>query len=257
MSTFRYIKDVLPHSSYGNSLGGALSTAAGFNEDDLGDGHVERFWQTNLGAATDFSLAIDLGTTDWDTVAVFDVRATDGTLPTAVTIDLGSSMSFWPGIDEVLTMNTRGDGWLQPTETITRYALVHVAFASAKTLRIGEIVFGKMESLTRQFTDRRDTHDNRLIENESPGGSISRAKVGAKRRVLALAWGELLETERDEIETMLGHADDGMSPLVFLPNSYDDADIIHGTVPRTWSEDISDPIWTNIGLDIVESGRAV
>lgn len=258
MSVCSYLSGLVTPTAYGNTLGGALSTASGYSSADLVDGTVERFWRTGLTAATDFNIAFDLGAAGgWDTVAVFDVRATDGTLPTAVQIDFGSSMSVWPGVDENLTMNSRGDGWLQPTETITRYVLIHVAFASAKLLRIGEIAFGTKTDLTRQFTDRSDMHDARLVENESAAGSVYRARVGKQRRVLSLAWDKLTETERAELAAMFTDADDGLQPTILLPDSYRPEDIFHGRLPTSWSEVIDEPLFDGISFDFVESGRAL
>lgn len=256
MSVCKYIHSPLAHSSYGDGSGGALSTATGYASSDIGDGSVERFWTSGSSAATHY-IAIDFGSASWDTIAVFDVRATDGTAPTKVTIDMGSSMSVWAGVDETITMSTDGDGWLEPTEVPTRYGLLIVTFAASKTLRVGEVFAGTLVALSRQFTDRSDSHDLRLVENESAGGSLSRARVGSERRVLSLAWDALIESERDELAAIWTNAEHGLEPIVLIPDSYNPTDVLHGMIPGMWSERVDDPLWSEIGLDFVQSGRAL
>lgn len=250
----RYLHSPKAATSYGNGVGGALSTAAGFSEADLGPESVERFWTSGLAATTVFEIAIDLGSSTWDAVAVFDVCATDGTAPDSVTVDMGSNMSTWAGVDEAITLNGSGDGWIDPTEVPTRYLLIIVTFASAKTLRMGAVFAGTKVTLTRAFAERNDTHDKHLLENVSPGGTRTATRIAAESRTLSLGWAELLDTERAELAALWTNSDGGLEPIVLLPNSADSTQVYHGTLPGAWSEDV-DVLYSGISLDFVQSGR--
>lgn len=250
----RYIHSPRDHAAYGDSVGGALSTAAGFAEEDLGPESVERFWTSGL-AATTFLIAIDLTDDAWTTLALFDVCATDGTLPDDVFVDMGTAMSgAWAGAPEEITLNGSGDGFLTPAAGPKRYVKLTINFGSAKTLRIGAVFAGTKVQLTRAFAERNDTHDKHLIENVSPGGTRTATRIAAESRTLSLGWAELLDTERAELSALWTNSDDGLEPIVLLPNSADSTQVYHGTLPGAWSEDV-DVLYSGISLDFVQSGR--
>ena len=249
-----YVKDAHTHTEYGDAGGGALSTLAGYDETALGDGTVEKGWRSGA-SSTLHQIAIDLTDPNWDTVGVFDVVATDGTAPSLVQIDMGSNLSTWHGAEEPITLNGDGDGWLSPTEAPSRYVNILVSFASAKYLRIGEILAGKKVTLSRGYTDRTDTHDWHVLENVTRAGTRHAVRTAGRSRVLSLRWDLLLSAERTEFLTLWDDLAGGATPTFIVPNADAPTDVLHGTIPPTWSEEV-DFIYSGIAFDFVQSGRA-
>jgi hypothetical protein len=250
----KYIHTPLAHSVYGNGVGGALAPATGYTNANLGDGTVERSWRSSASATT-HNIAIDLGSASWTALGVFDVKATDGTAPTLITVDMGTNLSTWAGVDETITLNTDGDGWIDPTEAPSRYVLIVVTFASAKTLRVGEVFAGTYVALSRAYSGRRDSHDWHVLENVTPAGTRSVARLAGRSRVLALEWDALLSAERTELLALWSNTSGGTLPVVLIPNVDAPTDVLHGTIPAVWSEEI-DVLYTGVAFDFVQSGRA-
>jgi hypothetical protein len=133
--------------------------------------------------------------------------------------------------------------------------LIVVTFASAKTLRVGEVFAGTLVTLSRAYSGRRDSHDWHVLENVTPAGTRSVARLAGRSRVLALEWGALISTERAELLALWSTTLGGSLPIVLIPNADAPTDVLHGTIPAVWSEEI-DVIYTGIAFDFVQSGRA-
>jgi hypothetical protein len=239
----------------GDGAGGALGTASGFAATSLGDGTVEKSWRGSA-SATSHTIALDLTDATWDAIALLDARATDGTAPTSATLAMSATglSGTWTGA-EAIPLNGDGDGWLAPAGTIRRYVRITVAFASAKTLRIGEVFAGSLVTLTRAYTGRRDSHDWHALENQTPAGTRSVARLAGRSRVLSLEWDALLSAERAEFVTLWSTTVGGTLPVVLVPNVDASTDVLHGTIPAVWSEDI-DVLYTGISFDFTQSGRS-
>lgn len=243
-------------TTFGDSAGGALGTAVGFAAGDLVDGTVGRSWRSSASSAS-HTLAIALANDSWDFVSVFDCRATDGTIPSDVEFFAGPSISGpWTSVASGAP-NARGDigGGLSASPDV--YLKIEVTFSGAKTLRIGEVFAGKAVTLTRTFAERRDTHRFPVIENETQSGDVSRVAMGKRARVIQMRWDAMSESSRDEIETMLDAFGSQSLPCVLVPDTATVSEIFHGWMPPSWSEDVDDPIRSEISLTFREDGRGV
>jgi hypothetical protein len=250
-----YVHSPQTVSATGDGTGGALATATGYAVASLYDGTVEKGWRGS-GSATTHYIALDLTDTSWDTIGLFDVKATDGTVPSSATLDMSATgmAGAWSG-NEVVSINTSGDGWLSPVSTIRRYARIKVVFSSAKYLRVGEIMAGTKVTFSRGFTSRNDTHDWHVLENITQAGTRSTARLAGKSRVLSFEWDALLETERGEFESLWSNLEGGTVATFIVPNVDDPGNVFHGTIPGSWSESV-DVIWGGIAFAFVQSGRA-
>jgi hypothetical protein len=239
----------------GDSVGGALGTATGYSAANIGDGSVEKSWRGSASASVHY-LALDLTDATWDAIALLDLKATDGTAPSSVSLAMSVTglSGAWTGA-EVITLNSDGDGWLAPSGTIRRYARITVAFASTKTLRIGEVFAGTYVALSRAYSGRRDSHDWHVLENVTPAGTRSVARLAGRSRTLSLEWDALLSAERTELLALWSNTSGGTLPVVLIPNVDAPTDVLHGTIPAVWSEEI-DVLYTGIAFDFVQSGRA-
>lgn len=238
--------------AFEDGIGGALGTATGFSEDDLVDGTTERYWQSSA-SATGHNIAIQLPSADWDSVAVIDVRATDGTAPSSVTLHVGSDLVSWSS-GESITVNSRGDGWVKTGETPTAYVMISVAFGSAKTCRIGAIVVGTKDEATRTFAERRDTRAVPVVENASRGGTLTRSRFGLHARRISLGWDALTEAQHDTVLELLDLAH---APLVLLPDDNDSAECYYGHVSTSYAVEVDDPLRYDVAVEFVELGRAI
>ena len=239
----------------GDGSGGALGTASGYSVASLGDGTVEKSWRGSASASVHY-LALDLTDATWDAIALLDLKATDGTAPASVSLTMSVTglSGAWTGA-EVIPLNGDGDGWLAPSGTIRRYVRITVAFAAVKTLRVGEVFAGTYVALSRAYTGRRDSHDWHALENITPAGTRSAARLAGRSRVLSLEWGALLSAERAEFATLWNTTLGGTLPIVLVPNLDAPTDVLHGTIPGAWSEDV-DVIYNGIAFDFTQSGRS-
>lgn len=238
--------------AFEDGLGAALGTATGFSEDDLVDGTLERYWQSSA-SDTGHNIAIELPSDAWDSVAVFDVRASDGTAPSSVTLHVGSDLVSWSS-GEAITVNDRGDGWIKTGETPTKYIMISVAFGSAKTCRVGAIVAGVKSEATRTFAERTDTRSVPVVENVSRGGTRTRARLGAHARTISMNWDALTEAQHD---TVLALLDIAHEPLVLLPDDGDADETYYGLVDAAYTVEIDDPLRYEVSVRFAEHGRAV
>lgn len=255
---FRYVSTNVARGStaFGDSAGGALSTATGFAAGDLVDGSMGRSWRSSAAAVT-HTLAIRMGSATWDFVSAFDVRATDGTLPTAVTFYSGPSISgAWTQV-ATGAPNARGDIGGGLSAAANDYLKIAVTFASAKTLRIGEVFVGSAKDPARTFAERTDSHRYPVIENETQGGIVSRASIGKRARTIVMGWDTMSEADRDDIETMLDAFSSQTLPCVLVPDTADAASIYLGWLGPAWSENVDDPVRSEISLEFREDGRGI
>lgn len=255
---FRYVYDNAARgaTSFGDGAGGALLTATGFAAGDLVDGTLGRSWRSSASATT-HEISIGLSHSSWNFVAAFDVRATDGTLPTDVKFHAGPTISgAWIAIASG-TPNARGDIGGGLSAAADDHLKIVVTFATAKTLRIGEIYAGNSIDLTRTFADRSDEHVYPVIENETQAGDVYRAGIGERRRTISMGWDSMSISNRDEIEAMLDAFSSQTLPCVIVPDTASPTAIFHGHLAARWSESVDDPIRSQISLSFREDGRGI
>lgn len=255
---FRYVHTNVARgaTAFGDSAGGALGTATGFAAGDLVDGTVGRSWRSSASSAT-HTLAIRMGSATWSFVSVFDCRATDGTIPTDVKFYSGPSISgAWTQVASG-TPNARGDLGGGLSAAADDYLKILVTFGSAKTLRIGEVFVGTSADLTRTFADRTDAHRYHVIENETQAGDVFRASYGKRTRTISMGWDSMSIANRDELETMLDAFSSQSLPCVIVPDTTTTSALYHGHLAATWSENVDDPIRSDISLTFTEDGRGI
>ena len=248
--------------TFGNSVGGALSTATGYSAEDLCDDSIERVWLSGLAATTTFNIAIAIPSvpTNWTEVFVFGVKATDGTLPSSVAAAVGTNISGGAGWSNLgsLNMNTRGDGRLAVSAQSAAFLRIQVTFGSAKSLQVGKIGVGTSITLARTFAERSNRPAFATLVNRSGNGTPHTAALADYRQRFTLAWDALAESNRDELFALWQSARGMADAFVLVPDTADASAVHHGRLTSDeFPEEVDDPIWRGCALGFEESGRAL
>lgn len=242
----------------------STSAATGYAAADLSDGVLGRAWKSSASAAS-FTFTYDLGSSQVVSLAaVFDAdNATSAgawgspavTVQTSVNIGFGS-----PTTVGTFSLTSRGDGYVDirtgGVGVSSRYWRFTITPSASATIEVGELWLGTLTELTRGFADRSDSVEYRTIVNESDTGNEFATAVADYRHRFALGWDAMTSANLAEFRTVHEAVAGRRNPFVLVPD-HTAGVAYHGRIGDELSWQHDDPIRKGVGLEFVESGRAL
>lgn len=252
ISTTNYAKGITPTS--------ASTSATGYSLADVADGVLGRAWRTST-SATSHSITFDLGSAKAvSLVCVFDAKSSTGAWGSPNIDVLYSSDNITYGSAGTGSFTSRGDYMLDVRVGGAAFSRRYWRFtfkpSSSSAIEVGEIWIGTLTVLTRGFADRSDSVEYRTIVNESDTGNEFATAVADYRHRFALGWDAMTSANLTEFRTVHEAVAGRRNAFVLVPD-HTAGVAYHGRIGDELAWEHDDPIRKGVGLEFVESGRAL
>lgn len=239
----------------------APSVFAGYDTHDLWDGTLGRGYRAGSDASP-VEIDVQPGAGAKTVCAIFGASGIDAVARSRVActlIEIQWANIYpagpWTSLGTVVPNTTTGDALLEFADPGATYYRWIFTLASAKQLKVEEIVLGTWTTISRQFTEMQASKDWGTVVNRTLGGNRDATKLRSPIRRLVLPWDALSASEWAEIEAISETTLGGEKSIVLLNDSNDLTDFRLGYVQDVIEHREDDPLVTGVSLVFEEAVR--